>query len=263
MIITGGWFVLIILLSLYSLVSLVKQLFFGQSLPLTAVAFTALVLCLTLEVFLVHNLQTQVSKYQAAWKSSNAVQKDGFIYVALGDSAAQGIGASEISKSYVSLVAEQIQTRTNRPVTVINLSKSGGRLQDVLNNQIPQLAGITPDLVTVDVGSNNITAGTPDGVMIADYTTMITQLSAYPTVFANLPDFMWGKQQRNTKNINKTILQESTANKVILADLHHETMARMWSWNEFAADGFHPNNNGHKTWARAFEPGVEQIIQKI
>ena len=260
MIITGGWFLLIIGLSLYSLSGLVKRIFFGQSLPSTTLVTIVLILCVGLEVFLIHNLQAQVARYQAAWKITSTVQKDSFVYVALGDSAAQGIGASAVASGYVSIIAEQIRAQTHRPVTVINLSKSGGRLQDVLTEQIPQLRSFKPDLVTVDIGSNNITAGTPDAVMDADYTTMIKQLSAYPTVFANLPDFMWGKQQRNTKNINKTILQASADNKLILADLHRETMARMWSWNEFAADGFHPNNNGHKTWARAFEPGVHQVI---
>ena len=261
MIITGGWFLLIIGLGLYSLSGLVKRIFFGQSLPSTILVTVVLILCVGLEAFLIHNLQAQVVRYRTAWKSTSTVQKDSFVYVALGDSAAQGIGASAIASSYVSIIAEQIRAQTQRPVTVINLSKSGGRLQDVLTEQIPQLGGLKPDLVTVDIGSNNITAGTPDAVMDADYTTMIKQLSAYPTVFANLPDFMWGKQQRNTKNINKTILQASADNKVILADLHKVTMARMWSWNEFAADGFHPNNNGHKTWARAFEPAVLQVIK--
>ena len=109
MIITGGWFLLIIGLSLYSLSGLVKRIFFGQSLPSTTLVTIVLILCVGLEVFLIHNLQAQVARYQAAWKITSTVQKDSFVYVALGDSAAQGIGASAVANGYVSIIAERVE----------------------------------------------------------------------------------------------------------------------------------------------------------
>ncbi len=51
---------------------------------------------------------------------------DGVIhYVALGDSAAQRVGASSVEASYVSIIAERLREATRRPVVVTNLSVSG------------------------------------------------------------------------------------------------------------------------------------------
>ena len=46
-------------------------------------------------------------------------------YVAIGDSAAQGIGASRPDRSYVGVLADDIHAATGRSVRVINLSISG------------------------------------------------------------------------------------------------------------------------------------------
>ena len=47
------------------------------------------------------------------------------VYVALGDSAAQGIGASTSDNGYVGLVADRLRERTGNPVLGVNLSRSG------------------------------------------------------------------------------------------------------------------------------------------
>ncbi|MHB8274889.1 MAG: hypothetical protein ACYDC9_09005 [Dermatophilaceae bacterium] len=64
------------------------------------------------------------------------------MYVTLGGSAAQGVGASSPRRGYVSLVAEQLSRSTGRPVRVINLSRSGARVRDVVDEQQPRLAGM-------------------------------------------------------------------------------------------------------------------------
>ncbi|HEX5797987.1 MAG TPA: hypothetical protein VFX79_01410 [Candidatus Saccharimonadales bacterium] len=84
-------------------------------------------------------LYTQLARYQKYWTSSNLedINKHDFVYVALGDSAAQGIGASTPLKGYVGLIAEELQKGREKDVKVINLSKSGAKIADVLQAQLP------------------------------------------------------------------------------------------------------------------------------
>ena len=223
-------------------------------------AITALLVFGAVELGLLLKLRGTITSYAAYWQMQSSSKPRELVYVALGDSAAQGIGASTTDNSYVTILARKVSDRTNRPVRVINLSISGGKLQDVINDQLPLLAKTRADIVTVDIGANDITAGTPQPQMIKDYGRLIKDLRNYPVVFANIPDFMWGTQQRSTEEINKSIAIFCQRFGVREADLHSLTKQRMWKWNEFAPDGFHPSNRGHRTWAGSFQPEVDKII---
>ncbi|MBW3639915.1 MAG: hypothetical protein KY451_08715, partial [Actinobacteria bacterium] len=83
--------------------------------------------------------QVGVDAYASAWKQPRG-EPGGLVYVALGDSAAQGIGASSLQRGYISLVADRLAGSTGRPVQVINLSSSGARIRDVIEEQLPELA---------------------------------------------------------------------------------------------------------------------------
>ena len=51
------------------------------------------------------------------------------LYVAIGDSAAQGIGASRPGRSYVGVVARHIQSQTGKALRVVNLGISGATIE--------------------------------------------------------------------------------------------------------------------------------------
>ncbi len=88
---------------------------------------------------------------RAEYWSTPRGEPGGLLYVALGDSAAQGIGASGPDRGYVSLIAQRLRVASKQPVEVVNLSRSGARISDVLSRQIPALEalGRRPDLITV------------------------------------------------------------------------------------------------------------------
>lgn len=96
----------------------------------------------------------------AAYWAQPRGEAGALLYVARGDSAAQGIGASRPERGYVGLVAQRLRDTTGRPVQVVNLSRSGARIADVLERQLPELAalGRTPDLLTVAIGGNDVRA---------------------------------------------------------------------------------------------------------
>ena len=123
-----------------------------------------------------------VGRYADYWAVPHG-EADGLLYVALGDSAAQAVGASRPEFGYVGLLAQRIRERSGRPVQVVNLSRSGARLADLVRDQLPRLAELSLDVVTVDIGGNDVvvhdaerfsrlvcelTAGLPAGAFVAD-----------------------------------------------------------------------------------------------
>ncbi len=107
-------------------------------------------------------VQAQAVPYAAQWRASNlrALTSPGPLWVALGDSLTQGIGAPAYDRGWVG----QLQTRlaaAGQAYRVVNLSVSGARVTEVLERQIPALhqlssLGHEPALVTLLAGSNDL-----------------------------------------------------------------------------------------------------------
>ena len=84
------------------------------------------------------------SSTHAAYWSQPQGEAGGLLYAALGDSAAQGIGASDPQHGYVALLAARLRQASGRPVEVVNLSSSGARIGDVLGDQVPARSSSAP-----------------------------------------------------------------------------------------------------------------------
>lgn len=115
----------------------------------------------------------------------------GPLWVALGDSTAQGLGAPGPEGGYVGQALQQLRRRTGKHWRVLNLSVSGALIRDVLGAQIPQLPP-APDLVTCGAGANDILYSAP-GKLFSDLRAL---LAAVPdgTVMLDLPllaGFWW------------------------------------------------------------------------
>jgi acyl-CoA thioesterase I len=207
-------------------------------------------------------LHASVQDYADYWYG-RANQPGDFVYVALGDSAAQGIGASQPEKSYVSLLADRIHQATGRQVRVINLSKTGATLQDALRQQIPQLANIEPDLVTAEIGANDMKHYNP-GQFRDDYERFIQSLPPGRSVVSDMPYF-GGRPNlnRNAVDASSTIHQLGAAYNVPIAELY-DTLRVSQSPLIYASDLFHPNNRGYHLWGQAFwATTAPQLVQKL
>lgn len=178
----------------------------------------------------------------------------GLLYVALGDSAAQGIGASEPAKGYVGLLAERLRRSTGRPVQVVNLSSSGARIRDVLDTQLPALErlGRSPDLVTVAVGGNDVRAY--DRATFAAQADLLTAALPTGSYVADAPYFMHGHWEQDAQSAADLLTRSALRRGLHPVPLHEALRAQgpQAMLTQFAADWFHPNDRGHRTWADAF-----------
>ena len=190
------------------------------------------------------------------WWRDHAKTEGELLYVALGDSAAQGIGASVPHNSYVGLIAEHVREVTGRTVRVVNLSVSGATAATAAAEQLPRFFTFTPDLVTVSIGANDI--GTFDPTAFeADIRSVLAALPP-DAIIADVPCFYLPHNERKVAVANR-ILREAAAERDLTVVPLHDTMKRQGlrgMLTQFANDLFHPNDHGYRVWASAFLPIV-------
>jgi len=203
----------------------------------------------------VWHVRSSVGRY-ARWWDQPRGEPGGLLYVALGDSAAQSIGASSPALGYVGLIAQWLRESSGRPVRVINLSRSGAKVGDVVTDQLPRLRTLRPDLITVGVGANDI-RGFDAARYEGDVVALVAGLPA-GAVIADVPYFMHGKAQRNAARAGATLTRLARRRGLVVAPLHSRSRRRGWKamGTDYAADWFHPNDSGHRVWAGAFREAL-------
>ena len=177
---------------------------------------------------------------------------DGPLWVVLGDSTAQGLGASSPDDGYVGQVLAELRRRTGLPWRVLNLSVSGALTRDVLGVQLP-LMPAGADLVTCGIGVNDILYTSP-ARLFADLRALI---AAVPdrTVLLDLPlpAGCWGFLGRASvpyvTRINRTIHQAAATRGLPVAEVSAHFQPP-WP-GKFSSDRFHPSQAGYRDWARA------------
>jgi acyl-CoA thioesterase I len=180
------------------------------------------------------------------------------LWVVLGDSTAQGLGAPGPKGGYVGQALTQLRRTTGQHWRVINLSVSGALTRDVLAEQIPLLADERPDLVTCGAGVNDILFSPPAKVF-ADLKEL---LAAVPdnTVLLDLPLLtgFWGIVGRISvpyiSRMNRVIHEVALQRDLPVAEVSaHFTPP--WA-GKFSCDNFHPSQDGYRDWTRALLAAV-------
>jgi lysophospholipase L1-like esterase len=192
--------------------------------------------------------------FASHWQQHNrqVLAGTGPLWVVLGDSTAQGLGAPSPEDGYVGQVLAELRRRTGQAWRVLNLSVSGALIRDVLNHQLPALpAGA--DLVSCGIGANDVLYTAP-ARLFADLRALA---GAVPdrTVLLDLPlpAGIWGIFGRLSvpyvARINRTIHREARARSLPVARVSAHFLPP-WA-GKFASDSFHPSQAGYRDWTRA------------
>jgi lysophospholipase L1-like esterase len=217
----------------------------------------ALLLIGAAELFRLYSLQQSVNDYRVYWqtRSKSEGSDNAITYVALGDSAAQGIGASKPENGYVGLLEHNLGELYKRPVRVINLSVSGAKVQDAIDTQLPQIEKLKlhdSAVVTLDIGSNDM--ATYDHDRFASQIDYLFGHLPAQTIVADIPYFGGGiarSREPSVLDANKTLERAAKKYGLKVAPLHRITQQKD-SLSGYAADFFHPSNKGYKNWLGAF-----------
>jgi acyl-CoA thioesterase I len=201
-----------------------------------------------------HNDEVRRERANQANENANADP----LWVVLGDSTAQGLGAPGPKGGYVGQALTQLRRTTGQHWRVINLSVSGALTRDVLAQQIPLLADERPDLVTCGAGANDIMYSAP-AKLFADLRAL---LAAVPdnTVLLDLPLLtgFWGIVGRISvpyiTRMNRVIREIALQRDLPVAEISaHFTPP--WA-GKFSCDNFHPSQDGYRDWTRALLAAV-------
>ncbi len=198
----------------------------------------------------VRKVHGQVARYAREWEAANgvALAAAGRLWVVLGDSTAQGIGAPSWEEGYVGQLRRALDDGSERPWRVVNLSRSGARTDDVLDRQLPALEALAtpPDLVTCAIGANDIVRRTPLPQLEEQLRGIVARLPA-GAVIATVPQ---GLSPVRTEAANRVIREAAPAAGLLVADVWART-GPPWH-GKFSSDGFHPGALGYADWAAAF-----------
>ncbi len=188
------------------------------------------------------------------WRAHNdwVLSTDGPLWVVLGDSTAQGLGAPGPEGGYVGQVLAGLRQRTGQPWRVLNLSASGALTRDVIRDQLTRLPA-EPDLVTCGIGVNDILYTGP-GRLFADLRALIAAVPDQTVLLdLPLPAGCWGFLGRASvpyvTRINRTIRQAAAARGLPVAAVS-AYFRPPWT-GKFASDCFHPSQAGYRDWSRA------------
>jgi lysophospholipase L1-like esterase len=178
-----------------------------------------------------------------------ALGHSGPLWLALGDSTAQGIGASAYDRGWVGQLRQSMAVE-GREWRLVNLSQSGGRVRDVLDDQLPlaDRLGLEPVLITVAVGANDLRPSRRNGLEpgleklteVLPARTVIGTIPGRPTTVAPFNELIRGWAARHDLRVAET----------------GGAITPPWR-GKLASDWFHPNDVGYAMWARAFADALE------
>jgi lysophospholipase L1-like esterase len=206
--------------------------------------------------------RAMVARYAREWAQANevALQAEGPLWVALGDSTAQGVGASAFDRGYVGQLLERLRAVDDARWRVVNVSASGARLRDVLDRQLSALRDLAlgdlalgdlkpADLVTCAAGANDLLR-TRWSQLAPQLNTLLGQLPT-AAVVATLPA---GLREHKAARANALIRADAPAHGLRLADVH-ATTGPPWA-GKYWIDHFHPSDAGYRDWAEAFARAI-------
>ncbi|MGB3257585.1 MAG: SGNH/GDSL hydrolase family protein [Ornithinimicrobium sp.] len=202
---------------------------------------------------------SQVEPYADSWRAHNlqALHQPGRRWFVLGDSLSQGIGASAFDAGWVALVGRRLADE-GRELSIINLSATGARVRDVLDQQIPILHSLTPDpedLCSVMVGSNDLFGGRALRDQLPDaYRELMAHVppGAVVSTLTQPPDA--------AQRANRHVERASASGHIVMEDLR---VTGPTSWRgRLASDSFHPNDAGYAALADAFAPTLNGVLSR-
>lgn len=208
-------------------------------------------------------LTNRIPGHHVYWGERGKPDPEAVLYVALGDSAALGLGASTPDRGYVGIVAAEIARLTGRRVRVRNLSIDGATCAVVLADELHRIPKAPALVCTLDVGANDVWSFEP--ARFRDEFDRICAALPPGSIVADLPSFSILPIAGRVRGANRIVHEVVAAHDLVLAPLNAATRrgGPVTAIRNAAGDLFHPNDRGHRVWAEAFLPAVRARLQQV
>lgn len=198
------------------------------------------------------------------------VEEDAVRYVALGDSYTIGTSVAEAER-----FPNQLAARIAGLELVANPAVNGHTSRDLIEEELPALEAMRPELVTLLVGVNDVVQGVPERQYAANVTLILeelmTLLPAERIVCVATPDYTvtpqgaaYGdpEQQRAAIRRVNEVLGEACASRGIrfVPEIFEISREAADDPSLVADDGLHPSGAQYARWVEAIAPVVEEAL---
>lgn len=186
----------------------------------------------------------------------------GITFVSLGSSLTAGVGSTDERETVPYQYALNL-SQTQGNVTLVDLGIPGATLKDVLDTELPKALSYHPNIVMVEIGTNDVHNFVPLATFKQEYISLLTSLTQNHSTqiialtipylgsdrdvkfpFTALLDFQ-------TQRYNQVIKQVAKQYPVKLIDLY--ALSRPISQSTpgfYAPDLFHPSALGYMIWSK-------------
>lgn len=174
-------------------------------------------------------------------------------YLALGDSYTIGTGASGPSRAWPSIIAERLGADLTNPAV------NGFTTLDLIRDELPYLARVHPDIVSVLIGVNDLVQGRSLDEYRTSLTTIYEAVKGRPVVAVSIPTWSYvpaaedfgGKEQvdRLTRLFNELAQQEATQRGFTWIDISGASTSGIGTPGWIAHDDLHPGDVQYAAWA--------------
>jgi lysophospholipase L1-like esterase len=191
-------------------------------------------------------------------------------YVALGDSYTIGTSVSSAESWPAQLVA-----RVPELQLVANLGVNGYSTDEVIVDELPRLAGLRPEFVTLMIGVNDVVRGMPEQryaanlVLILD--ELLGQLSADRILCVATPNYTVtpqgsafgspNEQRAGIVRFNRRLGEVCESRGIrFVHEIFGISEAAATDRSLVADDGLHPSGAQYALWVDAIQPIVEELL---
>lgn len=208
----------------------------------------------------VREIEAQRGPHADFWDAWNAeaMAADGPLWVALGDSTSQGIGADDPLEAWIPQVLDRVRETTGEPWRLVNLGVTGAQFGDIVEHQLPRLRALEsserpPSLVTHLAGANNLMAPATWPATIGHVREIVGALPDHSVIARVGVSSAFNSIM--ARRINSVLETAATARPLHL----------FWPWDWPARDGlagdkFHPSTTGYRYMTDLIFPRVMDAI---
>jgi len=194
-------------------------------------------------------------------------------YVALGDSYTIGT-AVEPAERWPNLLVAALGAAPVSLELVGNIAVNGYTSRDVIDLELPQLAELRPDFVTLLIGVNDVVRGVPHEAYRRNTEAILDELVALVgadrILVITTPDYTvtpagggYGDPARQAAGIraNNEILTSLAGERgICVADIHDISLRAASDRGLVATDGLHPSGRQYALWVKRILPAIETLL---
>jgi lysophospholipase L1-like esterase len=194
-------------------------------------------------------------------------------YVALGDSYTIGTSVAEADRWPDQLVAA-MGSGFGPLKLVANLGVNGYTSDDLIRDEVPALAGLRPDFVTLLVGVNDVVRGVAPAIYAANVDAILDELlrllPANRIVTVATPDYTvtpagsdYGDPRQQHDAIvaaNDTMARLAADREIAYVDVFDVSLRAAADRSLVADDGLHPSAAQYALWVERILPVVEGLV---